>query len=43
LLASTIGGSFHMSESNQFIAVGLALIALFWGAFFLLKITNVTA
>jgi hypothetical protein len=37
LIASTIGGSFHMSDSNQIIAVGLAFMALFGCMFFLLK------
>jgi len=37
LIAATIGGSFHMSESNQIVAVALALMALFGGAFFLKK------
>lgn len=37
LLASTIGGSSNMSESNQLVAVGLALMALFGCAFFFVK------
>jgi len=41
LLAATIGGSFHMSESNQIIAIALALMAFFGCAFFLIKSTNV--
>jgi hypothetical protein len=35
LLASTIGGSSNMSESNQIVATGLALMALFGCAFFI--------
>lgn len=35
LLASTIGGSFHMSESNKIIAVALALMFIFGCSFFL--------
>ncbi len=41
LIAATIGGSFHMSESNQIIAVALALMAFFGCAFFLVKDRNV--
>jgi len=40
LLASTIGGSSHMSESNQIIATALALMALFGCAFFLIRSGN---
>ena len=40
LLASTIGGSSHMSESNQIIAIALALMALFGCAFFLIGSGN---
>ena len=40
LLASTVGGSFNMSESNQIIAIALALMALFGCAFFLIKNTE---
>jgi len=43
LLASTIGGSSHMSESNQIIAVALAFMALLGCAFFLIKTPNETA
>jgi len=42
LLASTVGGSFNMSESNQVIAIALALMALFGCAFFLIKSRNVS-
>lgn len=37
LLASTIGGSSHMSESNLIVAVALVLMALFGCAFFLVR------
>jgi len=42
LLASTIGGSSHMSESNQIIAVAVALafMAFFGCAFFLVNKSN---
>ena len=40
LLASTIGGSAHMSESNQVIAFMLFLIAMLGSAFFLIKIKH---
>jgi hypothetical protein len=40
LLASTVGGSSHMSESNQIIAVALATMAFLGCAFFLVKKTN---
>ena len=43
LVASTIGGSFHMSESNQIIAIALALMAFFGCAFFLIKSRSVSA
>ncbi len=43
LLASTIGGSSHMSESNQIIAIALALMALFGCAFFLANGGNTKA
>jgi len=43
LIASTIGGSFHMSESNQIIAIALALMAFFGCAFFLVKSRNASA
>jgi len=42
LLASTIGGSFNMSESNQTIAIALALMSLFGCAFFRIKSRNVS-
>jgi hypothetical protein len=37
LLASTIGGSSNMSESNQIIATALGLMALFGCLFFLIR------
>lgn len=40
LLASTIGGSSHMSESNQIVAAALVLMALFGCAFFLIRSGN---
>jgi hypothetical protein len=42
LLASTIGGSFNMSESNQTIAIALVLMSLFGCAFFRIKSRNVS-
>lgn len=38
LLAATIGGNFHLSHSNQIVAVGLAGMALLGCAFFFLRI-----
>ena len=40
MLAAAIGGAFHISESNQVIAIALALMALFGCAFFLIKNEN---
>ena len=40
MLASTIGGSSHMSESNQVIAIALAFMGLFGCLFFLTKNLN---
>ena len=40
MLASTIGGSFHMSESNEIVAVALALMAVFGCTFFLINSPN---
>jgi hypothetical protein len=37
MVAATIGGSFHLSESNQTIAFELALMAVFGCIFFLIK------
>jgi hypothetical protein len=37
LLAATIGGSFYLSPSNQIIAIGLALMAVFGCGIFLIK------
>jgi len=42
LLAATIGGSFHLSESNQIVAVALALMALFGCASFFIGNRNVS-
>ena len=42
LIAATIGGSFHLSVSNQIVAVALALMALFGCALFLIKSINVS-
>ena len=41
LLAGTIGGSFHLSESNEIILVGLLFLSFFGCALFLYKITPV--
>lgn len=43
ILASTVGGSTRMSESNQIIAIALALMALFGCAFYLVKGGNVNS
>jgi len=37
MLAATVGGSFSMSESNEFFAFGLVLIALLGSGFFFIK------
>jgi len=42
LLTATIGGSFHMSKSNQIVAVALALMALFGCASFFIGNRNVS-
>ncbi len=38
MLAATVGGSFHLSASNQTVAVFLALMAMLGCAFFVVKI-----
>lgn len=37
MLASTIGGSFKMSESNEYIAIYLAIISILGCCFFFIK------
>ena len=40
LLAATVGGSFHLSQSNLIVAVGLATIALCGCGFFFIRISK---
>lgn len=40
LLAATVGGAFHLSQSNLIVAVGLAMIALCGCGFFFIRISK---
>lgn len=40
LLAGTIGGSFNMSESNEFIGFALLIITVLGCSFFLVELSN---
>jgi len=42
IVAASLHGSYSMSESNQIIAVALALMAVFGCTFFFIKSTNVS-